>query len=322
MESIGSSMAKWIKIKLSTEMTVFVAYIFLAVILSILSPHFLTFRNLMNIGIYSSIIGTMATGMTLVILSGGLDLSVGSIVALTSVIIAGTMPKQGSIILSVLYGLMTGLICGFINGLIISKLRINPIITTLATMSIFRGIAYLTVNGIAIMAGNPDFKIFGRGFISFLPVSFLIMLIAFLILNFVLKSTLFGRKVYAVGGNSEASHLSGISISRVRLSIYTICGFTAGISGVILASQTGSGLPQSGQGMEMDVIASVILGGTSLSGGKGKMVGTFIGVLMLATLDNGLTLLNIPSFWQLIAKGIVLLCAVVLDTVRGGGYKY
>jgi ribose transport system permease protein len=189
-------------------------------------------------------------------------------------------------------------------------------------MSIFRGTALLTTNGLSQIISNQDFKWLGRQyFYGIIPVCVIITLILFLIVGYVLKYTPFGRKIYSIGGNPEASRLAGINVSRVRWIAYTTCGLMAGLSGVLTASQTGAALPVAGLGAEMDVIGAVVLGGVSLAGGKGKIAGTFLGVLILATLSNGLTLLNVMSFWQTIAKGFVLLFAVALDVARGGGYK-
>ncbi|WP_206811916.1 ABC transporter permease [Paradesulfitobacterium ferrireducens] len=309
------------KLKFTTELTLLIAYVAMIIAFSILSPYFLSIRNFMNIGLSASITGITATGMTLVLLMGGLDLSVGSIIALVGIIMAVLMKGGTSVPAVVLVGLVVGLISGLINGLFITKVKINPLITTLSTMAIYRGITFVSTDGLSVLISNKSFSFFGRSFILGIPVAVIIMLILYVFFAYLLRYTKFGRKVYAVGGNPEASRLSGINVDRIRLMAYTISGLTAAVSGIILASQTGTGLPNAGTGMELNAIAAAILGGTSLAGGKGNIAGTLLGVLILSTLSNGLTLLNVPSFYQMIAQGAVLLIAVTLDVIRGGGYK-
>jgi ribose/xylose/arabinose/galactoside ABC-type transport system permease subunit len=308
--------------KVTTVVTVLLAYVLLFVLFSVIAPYFLTLRNIMNMLLYSSVIGITVTGMTMILLSGGLDISVGAVIGLSGMV-AGIAVKYGvPVPAAILLSLVTGALCGTVNGLLITKLHINPLITTLATMSIFRGIALLTTNGLSQIISNQDFKWLGRHYlVGIVPVCVIITLILFLVVGYVLKYTPFGRKLYSVGGNPEASRLAGINVNRVRWIAYMTCGLMAGLSGVLTASQTGAALPVAGMGAEMDVIGAVILGGVSLAGGKGKIAGAFLGVLILATLSNGLTLLNVMSFWQTIAKGLVLLFAVALDVARGGGYK-
>lgn len=322
MENIRQGGRKIFTFSISTDLTVFGAYILLFTLFSVISPFFFAYNNIMNIFLYSSVIGISASAMTLVLLSGGLDISVGSIIGLSGVVAGMMLQWVDSAMLAIMAGLFVGILCGVMNGLLITKLKVNPLITTLATMSIFRGTAMLLVNGLAVIVSNAKFKILGREYIfNAIPISVIIMVILYVLIGYILYYTPFGRRVYSIGGNSEASRLAGINVSNVRLIVYTICGLFAGLSGVIMASQTGASLPVAGTGAELDVIGAVILGGVSLGGGKGKIYGAFFGVLILATLGNGLTLMNVPSFWQLVAKGFVLLFAVVLDVARGGGYK-
>ncbi|MCG8402843.1 MAG: ABC transporter permease [Firmicutes bacterium] len=203
----------------------------------------------------------------------------------------------------------------------VSKAKINPMITTLSTMSIFRGIAYLSNNGISIVINDSAFKWIGRGYIGPIPFIILLMLISFAGIWYLSKYTAFGRKIYATGSNYRASYLSGINTDRVIWIVYTLSGMMAGISGILMAAQSGAGLPIAGEGYEMTVISACILGGTSLSGGKGSIVGTFLGILMLTTISNGLTMLTVPTFWQQIIKGVILLISVLIDVIRSGGYK-
>lgn len=321
MNEINNSLKKS-RFSISTELTVFAAYVVVFIVFSVISPHFLSVQNITNVFLYSSVIGISASAMTMVLLSGGIDISVGSIFGLSAIIAGLTSNLTGSTVLGVLAGLLTGLFCGFFNGILITRLKINPLITTLATMSIFRGTAMLLVNGLAVIIANQNFKILGRKYLfDVLPFSVLITFFLFIFVGFLLYYTPFGRKIYSIGGNSQASRLAGINVDNIRLSVYTINGLLGGLSGVILASQTGAALPTSGTGAELDVIGAVILGGVSLGGGKGRIYGAFFGVLILATLQNGLTLMNVSSFWQLVAKGFVLLFAVVLDVARGGKYE-
>jgi len=265
--------------------------------------------------------GVAATGMTIVIISGGLDISIGAIMGLTCMFIAKTAPESGNVALVILSGIGMGVACGAINGLAITRAKINPLITTLATMSIFRGFAFIWNMGISLPILNKEFGQLGRGYAGPVPISLIVMLGIFVIMGIVLKYTSFGRKIYYIGGNSVASRLSGISVRTTRFFVYVICGGTAGLAGTILASQIGAGVANGGLGYELNVIAAVILGGSSLSGGKGSIVGTFFGVLILVTLNNGMNLLGVQSFWQMVAKGVVLMLAVILDAIRGGGYE-
>jgi len=310
------------KVKLPKEISVLIAYVALVVIFSILSPHFLTMRNIMNIFLFTAVIGICATGMTMVIISGGLDISVGSMVGLTGMVAGLVVTTTENVLLAVFLGLLTGFLCGTINGLVITRLKIVPIIATLAFMSIYRGTAMLTTNGHSRIITTEGFMVIGRGYlIDLIPYCVILMFIIFILGGYVLKYTPFGRKIYSIGGNAEASRLAGINVRNTRLAVYMICGTLTGLSGILTASQTGVSIPSAGVGLEMDVIGSVVLGGVSITGGKGGIIGTLLGVMILATLANGLTLLGVQSFWQIIAKGIVLIIAVFIDVARGGGYE-
>lgn len=321
MQQAITNITKKLNLRLTTEYAILIAYLLMVVLFSFLSPVFFTVRNFLNIGLYSSVMGVTAVGMSFALLSGSFDLSVSSVMALTGMVIAGTIPDNGSPIPAILLGISVGVVCGLVNSLLITKVKINPLIATLGTMSIIRGIAYLSTNGTSIMIKNSGFKVLGRGYILGIPVSVIIMIMFFIIGWVILTKTPFGRKVYSIGGNSTASYLAGINVSRIRFAIFVIVGITASVSGILVTAQTGAGIPQAAQGLELDIVAAVILGGTSLSGGKGSIVGTFFGVLILATLANGLVLMNVPSFWQMVAKGAALILAVVVDVLRGGGYE-
>ena len=304
-----------------TQLALLIAYILLIVFFSIASPVFLSFSNFMNILSYSSVIGVTAVAMCFGLISGSLDLSVGSTIALTGIVIAQVIPDIGTVP-AILVGLCVGALCGAFNGFIVTKGKIIPLIATLGTMSVFRGFTYLLADGKSIMITQDSFKKIGRSYIGgAVPVTVLILVAAFIIGWIVLSKTNFGRTLYSVGGNSKASYLAGINIKKNRFITFIIIGIMASVSGLISTAQTGSGIPQAATGTELDIMAAVILGGTSLAGGKGSMAGTFIGLLILTTLSNGMVLLNIPSFWQMVAKGSVLIIAVYIDVIRGGGFE-
>lgn len=310
-----------IKLSRSSEFTILLAYILVCLVFSILSKHFLSVNNFLNIGIYSAITGIAATAMTLALIQGCIDISVGGIMALTGMVCALLLKNGMPTFFAILIAFLLGIACGAFNGLMVSKAKINPMITTLSTMSIFRGIAYLSNDGISIVINDSSFKWIGRGYIGPIPFIILLMLIAFIGIWYLSKYTAFGRKIYATGSNYRASYLSGINTDRVIWIVYTLSGMMAGLSGILMAAQSGAGLPIAGEGYEMTVISACILGGTSLSGGKGSIVGTFLGILMLTTISNGLTMLAVPTFWQQIIKGVILLISVLIDVIRSGGYK-
>lgn len=310
------------KFKSSTELTVFIAYVALVVLFSFIAPYFLTVSNVVNIFLYSAVMGVCAAGITMVIIAGGLDISVGSIVALSGMVASLTLAATGSTVLAVVLALLTGAVCGSINGILITRFKIIPIIATLATQSIFRGTALLTTKGQSQLVTVDGFKVIGRGYIGgVLPWCVVIMLLLFVVVGYVLKYTPFGRKIYAIGGNAEASRLAGMDVKNIRFVLYVICGVCSSLSGIITTSQTGTAIPSSSSGLEMDAIGAAVLGGVSMDGGKGSVFGTLLGVLIFSTLQNGLTLMNVMSFWQTIVKGIVLIIAVMLDVARSGGYK-
>ena len=305
----------------NTQVTLVVALILMVVVFSILSPVFFSVKNFLNIGIYSSIMGIMATGLTVAMLLGGLDISQYSIAALSGIITAVLVVSGLPVVLIFIIVIATGLLSGGINGLIITKMKINPIITTLGTSLIFRALAFITTNGKYVPFENKLLHFIGRGKFIGIPNAIWAVLIIYGIFAYMLKYTAFGRKIYAVGGNADASFLSGINVVRVRLFAFMISGLMASIGGLLMASQVGTAIPTAGQGSELDVIVAVILGGISLSGGKGKILGTLLGVLILGLLRNGMTLLSIQAYYQMLIRGAVLILAVFLDTLRGGGYK-
>lgn len=287
----------------------------IVIILSILSPNFLELNNLLNLLRQVSINALIAFGMTFVILTGGIDLSVGSMLAFGAALTAGMLSSGFDPILAILLGLMAGAIMGALNGFIITKGKVAPFIATLATMTIFRGLTLVYTEGRPItgLGNSAAFELMGRGYFFGIPIPVILMLIAYGVLYFILKKTTFGRRVYAIGGNEEASRLSGIKVDRVKVAIYSITGMLSVLAGIILTSRLNSAQPTAGASYELDAIAAVVLGGTSLSGGRGWIFGTFVGALIIGVLNNGLNLLDVSSFYQQVVKGGVILLAVILD---------
>ena len=306
------------KIKDNQNLGTILALIILMVFVSILNPTFLQANNLMNLMRQLIINGFIALGMTFVILTGGIDLSVGSTLAVTSAIFAGLLQNGMNTILAILIALGLGLILGLINGFLITKGKLAPFIVTLATMTIFRGLTLVYTDGRPI-AGPKDnfaFQFLGKGQFLGIPFQVILFALAFLILWTILNKTALGRKIYAVGGNEKASFISGINIDKVKISVYVISSLMAVLSGLILTSRLNSAQPTAGVAYEMDAIAAVVLGGTSMAGGSGSLTGTLIGILILGVLNNGLNLLGVSSFYQQIVKGIVILIAVLIDRKR------
>ncbi|MBL3643031.1 ribose ABC transporter permease [Peribacillus frigoritolerans] len=291
------------------------ALVLLFIVITVLNPSFMEPNNILNLLRQTSINALIAFGMTFIILTGGIDLSVGSILALSSALMAGMMVSGLDPILAILVGILLGAIMGVINGILVSKGKMAPFIVTLATMTIFRGLTLVYTDGKPItgIGDSVMFQMLGRGYFLGVPVPAVVMIIAFLILWFLLHKTSFGRKTYAIGGNERASRISGIKVDRVKVAIYGLAGTMAAIAGAILTSRLNSAQPTAGQSYEMDAIAAVVLGGTSLSGGKGRLFGTLVGVLIIGTLNNGMNLLGVSSFYQQVVKGAVILIAVLLD---------
>nr|WP_147195115.1 MULTISPECIES: ribose ABC transporter permease [Rummeliibacillus] len=285
------------------------------IIISFMSPSFLTATNIFNVLRQVSISALIAFGMTFVILTGGIDLSVGSTLALTGAISAGLLAGGMNPLLAMLIGLLLGALLGAINGVIIAKGKVAPFIATLATMTIFRGLTLVYTDGkpVSGLGDSQAFQLFGKGYLFGIPVPVVTMIVAFIVLYFILKQTTFGRRVYAIGGNEEASRLSGINVDRITIAVYALTGMLAALSALILTSRLNSAQPTAGQSYELDAIAAVVLGGTSLTGGRGWIFGTLVGALIIGVLNNGLNLIGVSSFFQQVVKGIVILIAVLLD---------
>jgi len=293
------------------------ALIVLALLTTAMNPSFLDPNNLLNLLRQVSINGLIAFGMTFVILTGGIDLSVGAILALTSALSAMMITSGVPTLIAMLVGIVIGGILGGVNGLIITKGGAAPFIASLATMTIFRGATYVFTNGNPItgkaMNNSFIFQFIGRGYFFGIPVPVILMMIAFIILYVLLHKMTFGRKTYALGGNEKAAFVSGIKVNITKTWIYVISGIMSSAAGMVLISRLSSAQPDAGTGFEMDAIAAVVLGGTSLAGGRGRIFGTLIGALIIGTLNNGMNLIGISSFYQQIVKGIVIIIAVLLD---------
>jgi ribose transport system permease protein len=289
--------------------------IILIVIVSVLNSSFLEPLNILNMLRQVSINALIAFGMTFVILTGGIDLSVGSILALSSAFVANLMVSGLDPVLAIIVGCLAGGVMGMVNGLMITKGKMAPFIATLATMTIFRGLTLVYTNGNPItgLGDSMAFQLFGRGYQFGIPVPAVTMMITFAILWVILHKTSFGRKTYAIGGNEKAARVSGIKVARVKIMIYALAGLLSALAGAILTSRLNSAQPTAGTSYELDAIAAVVLGGTSLSGGRGRIVGTLIGVLIIGILNNGLNLLGVSSFYQMVVKGVVILIAVLID---------
>lgn len=283
--------------------------------ISLLSENFLTLSNFLVITRQVSINGLVAAGMTLVILLAGIDLSVGGVIALSGALLAMTLAATHSVPLAVLAGLGVGAVIGATNGVLISYLNLPPFIVTLATLALTRGATLVITEGRPVLVDSPAFETLGGGYLGPLPVPVIITAVVYVTLATILLNTRFGRQAYAIGGNEAACRMSGINVGRTKTAIYALCGTLAGLTSIVLTSRLVSAQPTAGAGYELDAIAAVILGGTSMSGGVGGVGGTIVGAFIIGVLANGLNLLNVSPFYQDVAKGLVILVAVVLDRV-------
>lgn len=303
--------------RLTTGVSLLVIFLILCTVFSLLSPYFLTVANFVNIAKTMPVVGIVAIGETLVLIAGGVDLSVGSVAALSGVVTGLLWEKVGLPIgLAALAGLASAALVGLVNGLLVTRLRINPLITTLATFSIVRGLAFVLTNAQMNQLTDPGYVWIGRGDVAGVPVPFILMLVLYALFIFILRYTPFGRDIYAIGGNAMASRLAGVPARRYLLSVFVISSLLAGVGGMVQSAQLAAGTPQLATGLEFTVIAAVVLGGTSMAGGKGTLIGSLIGVFILRTLDNGLILINVSSYFQQVARGAVLILAVAFDQIR------
>ncbi|MFI7007001.1 substrate-binding domain-containing protein [Streptomyces sp. NPDC050145] len=292
------------------------ALVVLVVVMSLLSGDFLTTTNLLNVGVQAAVTAILAFGVTFVIVSAGIDLSVGSVAALSATVLAWAATNEGvPVPIAVLLAVVTGLACGFVNGALIAYGKLPPFIATLAMLSVGRGLSLVISQGSPIPFPDSVSRL-GDTLGGWLPVPVIVMVVVGIVTAVVLGRTFIGRSMYAIGGNEEAARLSGLRVKRQKLVIYGLSGLFAAVAGIVLASRLSSAQPQAAQGYELDAIAAVVIGGASLAGGVGKASGTFIGALILAVLRNGLNLLSVSAFWQQVVIGVVIALAVLLDTVR------
>ena len=289
-----------------------IGLLILCIVISLITPRFLSIANIKNVLTQVSVNAVIAIGMSFVILTGGIDLSVGSILAVSGAVAASIIKSTGNVFLAIIVALAIGSIIGLINGALISKGRIQAFIVTLATMTIFRGVTYVYTNGTPISSLGQSFSGIGNKMILGLPIPVIFMVIVFGIAFYILSQTRYGRYVYALGGNEDSARLSGINTDKVKTLVYVLSGAAAALSGIIVTSRIGSASPNAGVGFELDAIAAVVVGGTSLSGGEGSVVGTIIGALIIGVLNNGLNLINVSPFYQAIVKGLVILLAVMV----------
>jgi ribose transport system permease protein len=313
-----------------TKLQPLVALFVLCVIISLLSDKFLTVTNVWNVMRQISVNICISTGMTLVVLTAGIDLSVGSILALCGAITAGLL-KNGielpslnvyigfTILGSCIAGLIAGSLLGWFNGWAITRFKVPPFVATLAMLTIARGLTMLWTKGFPITGLDGRFAFLGTGWFLGIPlpvwVSGIVVIAAIIITN----KTKLGRYIYAIGGNESAARLSGINISKIKIIVYTIAGALAATGGLIVTSRLNAAQPNAGTGYELDSIAAVVIGGTSLSGGRGTILGTVLGAVIIGVLNNGLVLLNVSPFWQQVVKGIVILAAVIIDKANAKG---
>jgi ribose transport system permease protein len=300
------------------NVSLLIALALLVAIISTQTDKFWLPANLLNIGVSVSLVGLVAIVQTVVIVSGGLDISVGSIAGLASVSAALALQATGNqTAAGILAAVVAGIACGVVNGLIITVLRVNPVIATLATLSAFRGVALLLTNGSAIGVLDEQFNEIGSGRPLGIPFPIIVLAVFAILVHVLLRYTIWGRNIYAIGGNPIAARLSGVDLNRYRLAVYMLSGVGAGIAGIVLTARTHSGQPQSGsQGLELEAVTAALLGGCALNGGKGTIFGTMLAVVLLGTLTNGMILLGIQSFYQLVAKGALLVLAVTIQQYR------
>ena len=303
-----------------------IALFVLCIALTIMTDKFFTADNGLNVLRQTAVNICIATGMTLVVLTAGIDLSVGSVLALCGAITAGVL-KNGiaipsmdlfigfTILGAVLAGILVGALLGWFNGFTVTKFKVPPFVATLAMLTIARGLTMLYTKGQPVSNLNTDFAVIGTGWWLGIPVPVWIAALVVLLAVFITQKTKLGRYIYAIGGNETAAKFSGINITRVKITVYALAGALAGIGGIIVTSRLDSAQPNAGMGYELDAIAAVVIGGTSLSGGKGSVWGTVMGAIIIGVLNNGLVLLNVSPFWQQVVKGAVILLAVIIDKI-------
>lgn len=311
------NMERTIKVKSALSKSIMaIALVGIILIFTFITDRFFTLDNMFNVLRQVSTNGIIALGMTLVIICGGIDLSVGSTLAFAGTICCGLIEGGMPVGLAVLIGLLCGAVFGFANGVLVARVKMPPFIVTLATMQMIRGGAYIYSQGSPIRVIDDSFNMIGNGYMGVIPIPVIIFVIVAFIIFLILHRSKQGMYMYAVGGNKNCANYSGINSKRVEISVYVISGICAALSGIILASRMYSGQPTSGEGAEMDAIAAAVLGGTSFSGGAGTVWGTLIGILIIGVMNNGLNILNVASYYQLLLKGAIILLAIYVDMFK------
>ena len=298
-----------------------IAIILLCIFWSSQTPYFFTLYNFTNMGFSGSVIGIMAAGLTISLVMGAFDLSQYAAGTLAAVIATTLMLDGLPTWICFVVAILVGVCCGIVNGVILTVFKINPFITTLGTQLIFRALCYIITSSQTLYINNPVMGFLGQGYMLGIPTSVWLMVVVYLVLAYVVRYTSFGRSVFAVGANPHASFLAGININRVRILGFIVSSTCAALAGVLATAQLGACLPQNGVGSEMNVTTAVLLGGLKLGGGKAKLSGTLLGLIMITIIDNGLTLLSVESYYQMLVRGCILVLAVLIDSIRGGGYK-
>lgn len=299
--------------KVSRELVLFAVLIMVTAVMASLSPYFLTLTNLLNTSRFFAEVGLIALGMTLIIITAGIDLSVGSALALVSVAVGFSFAAGLPLPLAILFGVFVGLAAGAFNSLFITQLELHPLVVTLGTLALFRGVAFGLSDADAVSDFPAWFDYFGQFFIGPIPGQLIVFIIAVVVVWLILARTRFGRYVYAIGNNEEAARFSGVPIRRVKAALYTGTGFLVALAAIIYTSRVSTARADAGTGLELDAIAAVVLGGASIYGGKGTIAGTVLGLLIIATLRNGLVLAGVSNTWQLFMLGVLLVAAVFFN---------
>jgi ribose transport system permease protein len=312
------NMINYVTQKLGRELTLFAALIIMVVVFAIIDPIYISSGNLLDIVDQSTINGLLAIGITFVIITGGIDLSIGSIMAIVIVAMGLLLTSAGmNPYLAVFVGLIIGALLGALNGLLVTKIKLQPFIATLATMSVFRGMAYIITGGWPVLNIPENYRRMMDGdLVGNFPISIPILLAVAVISHILLKHTRFGTFVFAIGGNEEATRLSGVNVNYNKVITYALCGVGAALAGMVMLARLGTGEPAAGQGYELNAIAAAAIGGTSLVGGKGSILGTLLGALLLSALKTGLVVIGVDSFWQYIATGAIIAVAAYFEVIQ------
>lgn len=303
--------------KMFRERAIFAVMIALFLFFTFSTDKFCNIKNLLNVARQVAVLGIASVGMTMVILTGGIDLATGSVITFVNIITAYFMVNMGmNFWLAILISLVVSTLIGLLNGIMVADMNMPPLIVTFASQTVFEGLAYIICGGLPIFGFSEEFATIGQGYLVGIPIPVFILIGAFLIGGFILVKSYFGRYIYAVGGNQEAAELSGIRVKKVKHLVYSLSGLFAGIAGVVMLSRVNSGQPTAGKGYEFDVITAVVLGGVSVNGGSGKILNVLAGVFIIGMLSNGMILLDISTYMQMVIKGLILALAVGFDCVQ------